>query len=56
MNILNDLVESECNFTQIRQKLFSNLDERFALIHSGLHNPSQRGTCLRLLEFLSLQE
>ena len=56
MNILQDLVKSEYDFTEIRKRLLNNSNERVELIKSGLHDPSQRGTCLRLLEFLSLQE
>jgi len=56
MNILQDLVKSEYDFTEIRKRLLNNSDERVELIKSGLHDPSQRGTCLRLLKFLNPQE
>jgi hypothetical protein len=56
MNALQDLVKSEYEYTQARQKLFNGSIDRVTLIQKGLHNPEQRGTCLRLIEYLQHQE
>jgi hypothetical protein len=56
MNVLQDVVRSEYEYTEARQKLLSSEVERVDLIQRGLHNPEQRGSCLRLIEYLSLEE
>jgi hypothetical protein len=56
MNILQDLVIKELEYTQARQKLFNGFIDRVSLIQEGLHNPEQRGTCLRLIEYLHHEE
>jgi hypothetical protein len=56
MNILQDLVKSEYEYTKARQKLFNSSIDRVSVIQKGLHNPEQRGTCLRLIEYLKHEE
>jgi hypothetical protein len=56
MNALQDLVKSEYEYTQARQKLFNSSIDRVSMIQKGLHNPEQRGTCLRLIEYLQHEE
>lgn len=50
------LVEKELTYTQTRQKFLNNCTGRAALIKQALQNPTQRGTALRLIEYLKLEE
>lgn len=50
------LVERETAYIQTRQDFLNDCTDRIALIKKALHNPTERGTALRLIEYLKLEE
>lgn len=49
-------VERETAYIQTRQNFLNDCTDRAALIKKALHNPAERGTALRLIEYLKLEE
>lgn len=54
--IWEKLVICEERLNQARQTFLTQSEERIDSIRKALHNPTQRGTGLRLLDYLSLEE
>lgn len=54
--IWRNLVERELAFIQSRQGFISDCRNRVTLIKKGLHNPIERGTALRVIEYLEVEE
>ncbi|MFB2977093.1 hypothetical protein [Microseira sp. BLCC-F43] len=50
------LVERELAYIQIRQEFLTNCTDRMAFIKKALHKPNERGTALRLIEYLKIEE
>ena len=50
------LVERELAYIQTRQEFLKNCTDRMAFIKKALHNPTERGTALRLIEYLKIEE
>ena len=50
------LVEKELVYIQTRQEFLNDCTHRVALIKKALQNPTQRGTALRLIKYLKLEE
>ncbi|MGK7926401.1 MAG: hypothetical protein AB4290_14380 [Spirulina sp.] len=50
------LVERETSFIQIRQVFLQETEDRVNSLRMALHNPVERGTALRLLDYLRLEE
>lgn len=48
--------DQETAYIQSRQDFLNNCFDRIGLIKKALHNPSERGTALRLIEYLKLEE
>lgn len=48
--------EKEIAYIQARQNFIKNCTDRIGLIKKALHNPTERGTALRLIEYLKLEE
>ncbi|HEY9650961.1 MAG TPA: hypothetical protein V6C95_09880 [Coleofasciculaceae cyanobacterium] len=48
--------ENEIAYIQARQDFLNNCNDRIGLFKKALNNPSERGTALRLLEYLNLEE
>ena len=48
--------EKEIAYIQARQDFLKNCTNRIELINKALHNPTERGTALRLIEYLNLEE
>lgn len=48
--------ENEIDYIQSRQDFLKNCTNRTELINKALHNPTERGTALRLIEYLNLEE
>ena len=48
--------ENEIDYIQSRQDFLNNCTGRIRLIKKALHNPTERGTALRLIEYLNLEE
>lgn len=47
---------TEINYIEKRQQFLNNCTNRVALIRQAIHNPASRGTALRLVEYLKLEE
>jgi hypothetical protein len=50
------LVEREISYIQTRQDFLNDSTDRVALIKKAFQNPSERGTALRFIEYLKLEE
>jgi hypothetical protein len=50
------LVERELVYIQTRQDFLNNCTDRMAFIKKALHNSTERGTALRLIEYLKIEE
>jgi hypothetical protein len=50
------LVEREISYIQTRQDFLNDSTDKVALIKKAFQNPSERGTALRLIEYLKLEE
>jgi hypothetical protein len=48
--------EKEIAYIQARQDFINNCTDRIEVIRKALHNPTERGTALRLIEYLKLEE
>jgi hypothetical protein len=48
--------EKEIAYIHARQDFIKNCTDRTGLIKKALHNPTERGTALRLIEYLKLEE
>jgi len=48
--------EKEIAYIQARQDFLNNCNDRIVFLKKALHNPSERGTALRLIEYLNLEE
>ena len=48
--------EREMAYIQARQDFIKNCTDRIGLIKKALHNPIERGTALRFIEYLNLEE
>lgn len=48
--------EKEIAYIQSRQDFLNNCTDRIGLIKKSLHNPTERGTALRLIAYLKLEE
>jgi hypothetical protein len=48
--------EKEIAYIQSRQDFINNCTDRIGLIKKALHNPTERGTALRLIPYLKLEE
>ncbi|MBE9128344.1 MULTISPECIES: hypothetical protein [unclassified Coleofasciculus] len=48
--------EKQIAYIQARQDFLNNCPDRVGLIKKALHNPSERGTALRLIKSLNLEE
>ena len=48
--------EKEIAYIQSRQDFINNCTDRIALIKKALQNPTERGTALRLIVYLKLEE
>ncbi|MEW6494803.1 MAG: hypothetical protein AB1589_20135 [Cyanobacteriota bacterium] len=48
--------DREIAYIQARQDFLKNCTGRVGLIKKALHNPTERGTALRLIEYLNLEE
>lgn len=48
--------DREIAYIQARQDFLKNCTDRIGLIKKALHNPTERGTALRLIEYLNLEE
>ncbi len=46
----------EIAYIQARQDFLNNCPNRIGFIQKALHNPTERGTALRLIEYLKLEE
>ncbi|MEQ8465193.1 hypothetical protein [Coleofasciculus sp. E1-EBD-02] len=46
----------ETAYIQARQDFLNNSPDRIGFIKKALHNPTERGTALRLIEYLELEE
>ncbi|MEQ8386400.1 MAG: hypothetical protein RH949_29000 [Coleofasciculus sp. A1-SPW-01] len=46
----------ETAYIQARQDFLNNSPDRIGFIKKALHNPTERGTALRLMEYLKLEE
>jgi hypothetical protein len=51
-----ELVEKEIAYIQTRQDFLNNSTNRAAQIKNALQNPSERGTALRLIDYLKIEE
>jgi hypothetical protein len=54
--IWHRLVESEIAYIQSRQNLIVNCTDKVAIFQKALHTPAERGTALRLMEYLTTEE
>jgi len=54
--IWDRLVESEIGYIQSRQNFIVNCTDRVAIFQKTLHTPAERGTALRLTEYLKTEE
>ncbi len=54
--IWDRLVESEIAYIQSRQNFIVNCTDRVAIFQKTLHTPAERGTALRLTEYLKTEE
>jgi hypothetical protein len=50
------LVERELVYIQTRQDFLNNCTDRIAFIKKALDNPTERGTALRLIEYLKVSQ
>lgn len=50
------LCDSENAFVQARMDFLRHCKDRTEVLRAALHNPSRRGTALRLMDFLSVEE
>jgi hypothetical protein len=50
------LVDRELAYIQTRQEFLNNCTDRIAFIKKALQNPAERGTALRLIEYLKIEE
>lgn len=48
--------ENEIDYIQSRQDFLNNCTDRIRLIKKALYNPTERGTALRLIEYLNIEE
>jgi len=55
-NLWQKLVDSETAYVQSRVNFLKNCSNKVSWIQAALHNPAQRGTALRLLNYLSLDD
>jgi hypothetical protein len=51
-----ELIEHEANYIQARMAFFNQAPNKLATIQTALHDPAQRGTAFRLLDFLPLDD
>lgn len=56
MELWRKLFESEITYIQTRQEFLKHSTNRVAMIEKALHNPAERGTALRLLEYFTIEE
>lgn len=56
MELWRKLFESEITYIQTRQKFLNHSTNRVAMIEKALHNPAERGTALRLIEYFTTEE
>jgi hypothetical protein len=49
-------IEREFTYIQTRQDFLNYCTDRITLIKKALHNPTERGTALRLIEYVKLEE
>ncbi|OKH40537.1 hypothetical protein NIES2119_02695 [[Phormidium ambiguum] IAM M-71] len=56
MELWRKLFESEIIYIQNRQEFLNHSTNRVATIEKALHNPAERGTALRLIEYCTTEE
>lgn len=56
MELWRNLFESEITYIQTRQEFLKHSTNRVELIEKALHNPAERGTALRLIEYCTIEE
>jgi hypothetical protein len=54
--VWHKVFEKEIAYIQARQDFLNNCTDRIGLIKKALHNPTERGTALRLIAYLKLEE
>lgn len=54
--IWHRLVESEIAYIQSRQNFIKICTDKVAILQKALHTPAERGTALRLIEYLKTEE
>lgn len=54
--IWHKLVESETVYIESRQNFVRDCTNKVAIFHKALHSPAERGTALRLIEYLETEE
>jgi hypothetical protein len=54
--IWHKLVESETVYIESRQNFFRECTNKVAIFQKALHSPAERGTALRLIEYLETEE
>jgi len=56
MELWRKLFESEITYIQNRQEFLNHSTNRVSTIEKALHNPAERGTALRLIEYCTTEE
>jgi hypothetical protein len=56
MELWRNFFESEITYIQTRQEFLNHSTNRVEIITKALHSPNERGTALRLLEYLTIEE
>jgi hypothetical protein len=56
IELWHKVFDQETAYIQSRQDFLNNCPHRIGLIKKALHNPAERGTALRLIEYLKLEE
>jgi hypothetical protein len=56
IELWHKVFDQETAYIQSRQYFLNNCPHRIGLIKKALHNPAERGTALRLIEYLEVEE
>jgi hypothetical protein len=56
IELWHKVFDQETAYIQSRQDFLNNCPHRIGLIKKALHNPAERGTALRLIEYLEVEE
>jgi len=56
IELWHKVFDQETAYIQSRQDFFNNCTDRIGVIRKALHNPTERGTALRLIEYLEVED